>query len=132
MAKPPATAVSKNDFLASVPALGRRLFLWSFTPFHLLFRYLLPVFQDGKALGGIRRNGSKDLSQVSRRAIFVPGPRNGDVSGPVKLKSNSIGFSAVFSQRFPRWLMGSKESRRLNENGSNQGKCRGVLPRAAV
>ena len=72
MAKPPATAVSKYNDLASVPVLGRRLFLCRFTPFHLRFRHLLPVFQDGKALGGIRRNGSKDLSQVSRRAIFVP------------------------------------------------------------
>ena len=68
MAKPPAAAVSKNDFLASVPSLERRLFLCRFTPFHLRFRDLLPVFQDGKALGGIRRNGSKDLFQVSRQA----------------------------------------------------------------
>ena len=72
MAKPPATAVSKYDDLASVPALGRGLFLCRFTPFHLRFRHLLPVFQDGKVRGGIRRNGSKDLSQVSGRAIFVP------------------------------------------------------------
>lgn len=43
-----------------------------FTPFHLRFRYLLPAFQDSKAQGGIRRNGSKDLSQVSRGAVFVP------------------------------------------------------------
>ena len=52
--------------------LGRRLFLCLFTPFHLRFRYLLPAFQDGKALGGIRRNGSKDSSQVSRRAVLSP------------------------------------------------------------
>ena len=39
--------------------------------FHLRFRHLLPVFQDGKVRGGIRRNGSKNLSQVSRRAIIV-------------------------------------------------------------
>ena len=78
--------VSKYDDLASVPALGRRLFLWSFTPFHLRFRHLLPVFQDDKARGGIRRNGSKDSSQVSRRAVFSRGP-NGAVSGSVKLKS---------------------------------------------
>ena len=64
--------VSKSDFLASVPSLERRLFLCRFTPFHLRFRHLLPVFQGSKALGGIRRNGSKDLSQVSGRAIFVP------------------------------------------------------------
>ena len=62
MAKPPATLASKLDTLASVSVLGRRLFLCLFTPFHLRFRYLLPVFQDDKALGGIRRNGSKDLS----------------------------------------------------------------------
>ena len=74
--------VSKYDNRASVPALGRRLFLWSFTPFHLLFRYLLPVFQDGKALGGIRGNGSKDLSQVSRRAVFVPEGETGPFRGP--------------------------------------------------
>ena len=72
MAKPPATAVSKNDFLASVPSLERRLFLCRFTPFHLRFRDLLPVFRDSKARGGIQGNGSKDLSQVSRRAVFVP------------------------------------------------------------
>ena len=52
--------------------LGRRLFLCRFTPFYLRFCNLLPVFEDGKARGGIRRNGSKGLSQVSRRAIFVP------------------------------------------------------------
>ena len=33
---------------------------------------------------------------MSRRAIFVPGPRNGDVSGPVKLKSNSMGGTDGF------------------------------------
>ena len=66
--KPPASAVSKYDNLASVPVLGRRLFLCRFTPFHLRFRHLLPAFQDGKARGGIRRNGSKNLSQVSRRS----------------------------------------------------------------
>lgn len=78
--------VSKYDDLASVPALERRLFLWSFTSFHLRFRHLLPVFQDGKVRGGIRKNGSKDLSQVSRRAVFSRGP-NGAVSGLMKLKS---------------------------------------------
>ena len=72
MTKPPATEMSKYGNLASVPALGRRLFLCRFTPFHLRFRDLLPVFQDGKVRGGIRRNGSKDLSRMSRRAIFVP------------------------------------------------------------
>ena len=82
MAKPPATAVSKYDDLASVPVLGRRLFLCRFTPFHLRFRHLLPVFQDGKALGGIRRIGSKDLSQVSGRAIFVPENETGPFQGP--------------------------------------------------
>lgn len=60
--KSPATAVSKYDNRASVPALGRRLFLCRFTPFHLRFRHLLPVFQDGKVRGGIRGNGRKDLS----------------------------------------------------------------------
>ena len=48
--------------------LGRRLFLYLFTPFHLRFRYLLPVFRDSKAQGGIRGNGSKDLFKVSRQA----------------------------------------------------------------
>ena len=71
-AKPSATAVSKYDNLSSVPALGRRLFLCRFTLFHLRFRDLLPVFRDSKVRGGIRRNGSNDLSQVSRRAVFVP------------------------------------------------------------
>ena len=57
---------------ASAPAMERRLFLYLFTPFHLRFRYLLPVLQDNKVRGGIRRNGSKDLSQVNGRAVFVP------------------------------------------------------------
>ena len=74
--------VSKYDNLDSVPASERRLFLWLFTPFRLRFRDLLPVFQDGKALGGIQRNGSKDLSQVSRRAVFVPECERGPFRGP--------------------------------------------------
>ena len=82
MAKPPATAVSKYGNLASVPALGRRLFLCRFTPFHLRFRDLLPVFRDSKARGGIRRNGSNDLSQVSGRAVFVPEGEAGPLRGP--------------------------------------------------
>ena len=81
-AKLPATAVSRYDDLASVPALGRRFFLCCFTPFHLRFRHLLPVFQDDKARGGIRRNGSKDSSQVSRRAVFVPEGETGLFRGP--------------------------------------------------
>ena len=81
MAKPPATAVGKYNDLASVPALGRRLFLRLFTPFHLRFRHLLPVFQDDKALGGIRGNGSKGLSQVSGRAVFVPEGETGPFRG---------------------------------------------------
>ena len=60
----------------------RRLFLRLFTPFHLRFRYLLPVFQDSKALGGIRRNGSKDLSQVSERAVFVTEDETVPFRGP--------------------------------------------------
>ena len=71
-AKPPATLASKFDYLASVPVLGRGLFLCRFTPFHLRFRYKLSVFQDGKVPGGIRGNEGKALSRVSRRAIFVP------------------------------------------------------------
>ena len=82
-AKPPATAVSKNDFLASVPSLERRLFLCRFTSFHLRFRDLLPVFRDSKVRGGIRGgNGSKDLSQVSRRSVFVPECETGPFRGP--------------------------------------------------
>ena len=52
--------------------LERRLFLRRFTPFHLRFRHLLPVFQNNEARGGIRRNRSGDLSQVSRRAVLSP------------------------------------------------------------
>ena len=74
--------VSKTDYRASVPSLERRLFLCRFTPFRLRFRHLLPAFQDGKALGGIRRNGSKDLSQVSRRAVLVPEGETGPFRGP--------------------------------------------------
>ena len=74
--------VSKYDNLDSVPASERRLFLWSFILFHLRFRHLLPVFQDGKERGGIRGKGSKDLSQVSRRAVFVPECERGPFRGP--------------------------------------------------
>lgn len=52
--------MSKLNYRASVPMLEWRLFLCLFIPFHLRFRHLLPVFQDDKAWGGIRRNGSKD------------------------------------------------------------------------
>lgn len=41
----------------------------------------------------------------------------------MKLKSNSMGIFAVSVLRFTRWLMGSKESRCLNENRSNQGNA---------
>ena len=84
--------MSKNDFLASVPALGRRLFLWLFTPFHLRFRHLLPVFQDGKVRDGIRRNGSNDLSQVSGRAVFVPGGE----AGPFRARETQIELNGHF------------------------------------
>lgn len=52
---------------------------------------------------------------------FLSLGRKGVVSGPVKLKSNSTGVFAVSVRRFPRWLMGGKGSRRLEENGGNQG-----------
>ena len=51
-------------------------------------------------VGGIRRNGSKDLSQVSRCAVFPRGP-NGAVSGPMKLKSNSMGVLRSSHGVFP-------------------------------
>ena len=74
-----------------------------------------------------------NLSQVSRCTVFAPPRgRNEAVSGTVKLKSNSTGIFTVSVRRFPRWLMGSKESRRLNENGNNQGKCRSVLSCVAM
>lgn len=53
-----------------------------FYSLHLRFRNLLPAFQDGKAVGGIRRNGSKDLSQVSRRAVLVPEGETEPFRGP--------------------------------------------------
>lgn len=40
-----------------------------------------PVFQDNKARGGIRKNGSKDLFQVSRRSVFVPENETGSFRG---------------------------------------------------
>lgn len=58
---------------------------------------------------------------------FLSPGRKGVVSGPVKLKSNSMGIFAVSVRRFPRWLIGSKESRRLEENGGNQGSARVVV-----
>lgn len=51
-------------------------------PFTCDFAIYSPVSQDGKALGGIRRNGSKDLSLVSRRAVFVPECERGPFRGP--------------------------------------------------
>ena len=35
----------QNGFLASIPALGRRLFLCRFTPIHLRFRHLLLAYR---------------------------------------------------------------------------------------
>lgn len=101
MAKPPATAVSKYDNRASVPVLGQRLFLCRFTLFHLRFRHLLPVFQDGKALGGIRRNGSKDSSQVSRRAVLSPRAKRGRFGAretQIELNDHFDGLCMAFSQ----------------------------------
>ena len=72
----------QNGFLASIPALGRRLFLCRFTPIHLRFRHLLFVFQDSRARGGIRENRGKNLSRVGGRAIFVPEGETGPFLGP--------------------------------------------------
>ena len=51
-------------------------------PFTCDFAIYSPVFQDGKTLGGIRGIGSKDLSQVSGRAIFVPEGETSPFRGP--------------------------------------------------
>lgn len=74
--------MSKFDNLASVPALGRGLFLRLFTPFTCDFAIYPPVFQDGKVRGGIRGNESKDSFQVSRRAVFVPEDETRSIRGP--------------------------------------------------
>ena len=101
MAKPPAMAVNKYDNLASVPALGRRLFHCRFTLFHLRFRDLLPVFQDSKARGGIRRIGSKDLSQVSKRAVLSPKAKRdrfGARETQIELNGRFYGLRTAFPQ----------------------------------
>ena len=101
MAKPPVTLASKLDNLASFSVLGRRLFLCLFTPFHLRFRHLLPVFQDSRARGGIRRNGSKDLSQVSRRTVFVPESetaRFGPRETQIELNGHFCGLRIAFPE----------------------------------
>ena len=123
--------MSKPDNQAFVPALGRGLSRCRFAPFRLRFQSLSHAFQDGKAQGGIRRWGSEGSSRASRRAVFCPRGRSGAVPGPAKPKSSPTGFSAVSVWRFPRWLMGSKESRHLKKNGSIQGRCRHVPSCAA-
>lgn len=65
-----------------------------------------------------------------KRAVFVP---EGE-TGPFGARETQIELNGLFGgllTAFSRWLIGV-ESRRLNENGSNQGECRGVMPRAAV
>lgn len=42
---------------------------------------------------------------VMANAIVASILPDGAVSGPVRLKSNPIGFSAVSARRFPWWLM---------------------------
>lgn len=82
--------------------LERRLFLCRFTPFHLRFRDLLPVFRDSKARGGIRGNGSNDLSQVSGRAVFVPeGEKKGRFGAretQIELNGHFCGLRTAFPQ----------------------------------
>ena len=51
-------------------------------PFTCDFAICSSVFQDSKALGGIRRIGSKDLFQVSGRAVFVPEGETGPFRDP--------------------------------------------------
>ena len=48
MAKPPATAVSKYDNLASVPMLERRLFFAYLLPFTCDFAIYSPYFKMAK------------------------------------------------------------------------------------
>ena len=88
--------MSEFDYRASVPALGRRLFLCRFTPFHLRFCHLLPIFEDGEEQGGIRGNGSKDSSQVSGRAVFVP---DGETESWDRSPFFSGAFAAHWRQR---------------------------------
>lgn len=59
---------------------------------------------------------------------FCPRGRSEAVSVPAKLKSNSMSFSAVFPRRFPRWLMGVKNSAASRRAGVIGEKCRGIPP----
>ena len=92
--KATSTLVSKLDYRASVPMLERRFFLRRFTPFHLQFRHLLPVFQNNEARGGIRRNRSEDLSQVSRRAVLSPRAERGSWDQLPLFRSAFVGIGA--------------------------------------
>ena len=67
------------------------------------FRYLLPCFRDNKAQGGVRRNGSKDLSRVSRHSVFVP--------------EGKAGISGTAYRHFSAYLLfiEANEKGRLNE-----------------
>lgn len=69
-------------------------------PIYIL-RHLLPVFQDNKARDGIRRNGSKDSSQVSRRTVFVPEGETGRFGAhetQIKLNRHFYGLCTAFPQ----------------------------------
>lgn len=58
------------------------MFRTHFLSYKPRFRHLLPVFEDSKARGGIRGNGGKDSSRVSRRAVFAPEGETGPFRGP--------------------------------------------------
>ena len=62
-----------------------------------------PAFQDDKAQGDIQGNGSKNLLQVSGRAVFVP-------EGETESWDQSPFFLAVRSQP-----IGANERNRLDE-----------------
>lgn len=74
-------------------------------PFTCDFAIYSPVFQDGRIRGGIRGNGSKDLSRVSGRAVFVPKEKRGRFGArETQIKLNGL-FSS-FRTAFPQVVNG--------------------------
>ncbi len=62
-----------------------------FSPFHLRFQHLSPVFQDGKALGCIRRNGSweKGTNENANGLLRDFFPKGGSLDGATDAEVNA-------------------------------------------
>ena len=77
---------------------------------------------------GARRSAAEAARDDVRRVGLVDRPGvHLEPLPAVKLKLNSTGIFTVSARRFPRWLMGIKESCHLNENGCDQGSARTIV-----